>query len=164
MNAKFPRMTPQRSAAGHFRRVQIDRPFRWWLGLFDLYSSRPLEHQAEQRSLQLLRENLTARQREQYERHRYFDVVGGTSGRQYRIHDAHLLNVEEFDITGMQARILCFVPQGKLPSGDILLAQKLALEIFEGEAIAIANEIPAVARRQMRRRRTVSETEFRRRV
>jgi hypothetical protein len=45
-----------------------------------------------------------------------------------------------------------------------LLAQKLALEIFEGEAIAIANEIPAVARRQMRRRRTVSETEFRRRV
>ena len=39
------------------------------------------------RGLRLLRENLTASQREQYDKSRYFDVIGGQTGRRYRVHD-----------------------------------------------------------------------------
>jgi hypothetical protein len=34
---------------------------------------------------------------------------------------------------------LCFVPGDLLPVGDIMLAQKLALELFEIEALKVAN-------------------------
>ena len=37
---------------------------------------------------------------------------------------------------------LCFEPQGQLVLGDMLLAQKLALELFETETLAEANHIP----------------------
>jgi hypothetical protein len=38
--------------------------------------------------------------------------------------------------------VLCFVPEGHLPVGDVMLAQKLALESFEVEAIKVANMAP----------------------
>jgi hypothetical protein len=31
-------------------------------------------------------------------------------------------------------RLLCFMPRGELPVGDIMLAQKMAPELFESEA------------------------------
>jgi hypothetical protein len=33
----------------------------------------------------------------------------------------------------------CFEPQGGLAPGDVLLAQKIALETMEREALAVAN-------------------------
>jgi hypothetical protein len=33
----------------------------------------------------------------------------------------------------------CFAPEGKLAVGDVLLAQKIALETMERETLAIAN-------------------------
>jgi hypothetical protein len=42
------------------------------------------------------------------------------------------MNVEE--LSG-QRRTLCFVPKGRVPMGDILLAQKLALELMEEETL-----------------------------
>jgi hypothetical protein len=40
----------------------------------------------------------------------------------------------------MRVRTLCFMPEGRLGVGDILLAQKLALELFEDEAVKAANK------------------------
>jgi hypothetical protein len=52
------------------------------------------------------------------------------------------MNVEELDQRGRCTRRLCFVPEGKLVDGDVMLAQKVALEAFEAEALAIANKFP----------------------
>ncbi len=46
---------------------------------------RPATQEAQARGMRLLSENLTPAQRDQYERHGYFDVAGGETGRRYRI-------------------------------------------------------------------------------
>jgi hypothetical protein len=51
--------------------------------------------------------------------------------------------VEEVDQRGRCTRRLCFLPERQLVDGDVMLAQKVALETFESEALAIANEVPA---------------------
>jgi hypothetical protein len=44
--------------------------------------------------------------------------------------------------------LLCFMPRGFLPLGDVMLTQKMALELFASEAITIANAtIPKTALR-----------------
>jgi hypothetical protein len=94
---------------------------------------------AKERGLRLLRENLTAEQREQYDKNRYFDVMGGKSGKRYRIWHGHQMNIEQLDKNGKHVCGWCFVPQGRLVAGDVMLAQKVALELFEPEALRIAN-------------------------
>jgi hypothetical protein len=49
------------------------------------------------------------------------------------------MNVQELDAQGRLVGTWCFFPVGGLVPGDILLAQKLALELFEPEALAVAN-------------------------
>jgi len=63
----------------------------------------------------------------------------GTTGRRYRIIAARQMNVAALDKHGRWAKSLCFIPSGQLPLGDIMLAQKIALELFEREALSIAN-------------------------
>jgi len=92
------------------------------------------------RGLKLLRANLTSDQLHDLLTYRRFDVVGGASGRIYRISLTGARNVEELDQQGKCARRLCFFPEGELVAGDVVLAQKVALEAFETEALAIANE------------------------
>jgi hypothetical protein len=70
-------------------------------------------------------------------------VVGGATGHTYRIRLTGPLNVEELDQRGWSVRRLCFFPEGQLVDGDVVLAQKVALETFESEALAIANKVPA---------------------
>jgi hypothetical protein len=94
---------------------------------------------AEELGMKLLKENLSPLQCHQYAKSRSFEVVGGTTGRRYRIQHGRLMNIEELDPNGRLVRIWCFSPAGGLVTGDILLAQKLALELFELEALAIAN-------------------------
>jgi hypothetical protein len=101
----------------------------------------------EQRSLELLRQNLSSSQRDLYDKHRFFDVIGGITGKRYRIHQGFQMNVEELSPGGRRARLLCFNPQGQLPVGDIMLAQKIALECFEADALAVANAILSEPRR-----------------
>ena len=93
---------------------------------------------ANKRAAQLLREVLTPEQRVQYDRKGYFDVIGGASGKRYRIRNGSQMNVEELSATGSRVRVLCFVPRGGLPMGDVHLAQKLALELMEGETLKVA--------------------------
>jgi hypothetical protein len=99
------------------------------------------------RGMALLVEHLSPAQRAQYERFNYFDVVGGNTGRRYRIRHGQVLNVEVLDSTGHCTCLLCFMPDGHLPIGDVMLAQKLALESFEAEAIKVAHMSPPLRMR-----------------
>jgi hypothetical protein len=90
--------------------------------------------------MRLLTDNLSPAQRDQLEVYNYFDVVGGDTGTRYRIRYGNLMNVEELDSRGERIRQLCFAPEGRLPVADTMLAQKIALELFETEAVHTANE------------------------
>jgi hypothetical protein len=93
---------------------------------------------AEARGEQLLREWLSPEQRAQYERDKCFEVLG-SSGGSYRITERDTFNVEQLDREGRCIALLCFVPEGGLVKGDIMLAQKVALETNEPAARKVAN-------------------------
>ncbi len=92
------------------------------------------------RGFRLLKEKLSPAQRDQYERRGYFDVIGGQTGRRYRIRSRAQANVDQLDKNGRSVRVLCFIPEGELVVGDVMLAQKLALELFEADALRVANK------------------------
>jgi hypothetical protein len=124
---------------------QLSRIRRWWAGFQNTpWSADAL---AEQRAIELLKQSLSPRQREQYEQHRFFDVIGRSTGIRYRIHRGYQMNIEQLDGNGKHARSLCFMPRGYLPAADIMLAQKLALELFEDEVLFVANTVLADPRR-----------------
>ena len=77
-------------------------------------------------------------QREQLEVQGYFDVVGCDTGRKYRIHHGTAMNVHELDPMDRPKTGWCFVPHGSLVAGDVMLAQKIALETFEAGALSVA--------------------------
>ena len=89
--------------------------------------------------MRLLRSWLTPEQRAQFDAKRYFDVIGCDSGKRYRIHYGTMSNVHEIDAAGSPTVGWCFVPAGRLVAGDIMLAQKIALETNEFGALAVAN-------------------------
>ena len=68
-----------------------------------------------------------------------FDVVGCDTGRRYRITRGTAMNIHELDTDGDTAAQWCFAPEGKLATGDVLLAQKIALETMEQQVLALAN-------------------------
>ena len=90
--------------------------------------------------MRLLTDNLSPAQRDQLEASNYFDVVGGDTGTRYRIRFGNLMNVEQLNSRGKCMCLLCFAPEGRLPVADTMLAQKIALELFETEAVHTANE------------------------
>jgi hypothetical protein len=99
--------------------------------------------EARDRGMRLLIENLSPAQRAQYDESGYFDVTGGETGKRYRITRGRLMNVDEIGKNGNRVRMLCFMPEGVLVLGDVMLAQKLALELFESQALSVANTSPA---------------------
>ena len=99
-------------------------------------------HDARTHGAQLLCANLTPDQLWQLKERKYFEVTGGTSGTCYRIYDSFAINVDQLDENKKVVRKWCFTPEGSLVRGDVLLAQKLALELFEDEALSIANGYP----------------------
>ena len=109
--------------------------------------AHPTIREAQERGLQLLIENLSASQRDQYENHGYFDVIGRQTGKRYRIWHGSQTNVELLDSKGRCLYRLCFMPRGRLADGDVMLAQKMALELFEHEALKVANKIGGEFRR-----------------
>ena len=46
------------------------------------------------------------------------------------------MNVDELDQHGVRIAAWCFGPEGELPIGDVMLAQKIALENDERAALA----------------------------
>lgn len=96
------------------------------------------------RALRLLRSWLSPQQLAQFDAHGYFDVIGGVSGKKYRIKFGVCANIVEFGEDGKPRAGWCFVPESSLVPGDIMLAQKVALESSEREALAVANRFGAV--------------------
>lgn len=105
--------------------------------LYGNYRAR--ETAAGAKAEKLLRENLSPAQLSQLDAHGCFDVVGGSSGKTYRITRGRQMNVYQLDKNGRRVRGLCFVPKGNLVAGDVMLTQKLSLELQEREALAVAN-------------------------
>jgi hypothetical protein len=96
-------------------------------------------NETESRGVKLLKEWLSREQLAQYEQHKYFDVTGCHSGKRYRIRHGTGTNVYELDGAGRPRAGWCFVPKDYLVAGDVMLAQKIALETDELGALAIAN-------------------------
>ena len=97
---------------------------------------------AEARSTKLLKKNLSPAQLQQYRQDRHFDVIGGQTGKRYRIRPGTSLNIDEYDGEGEKVTSWCCVPEGHLATGDVMLAQKFALELFEDDALSLAFRLP----------------------
>ena len=94
--------------------------------------------EAEQKALVLLKEWLSPGQLAQYESDGHFEVRGLHSGKRYRIRRDRRMNIDELNEHGAPVAIWCFGPEGYLPVGDFMLAQKIALENDERAALAVA--------------------------
>jgi hypothetical protein len=106
--------------------------------IWNWYRELGHENDSEARGLRLLREWLSPEQLAQYDTHRYFDVIGCHSGKRYRIRHGTATNVHELDEGGDPTTGWCFVPRDYLVAGDVMLAQKIALETNERGALAVA--------------------------
>jgi hypothetical protein len=101
-----------------------------------------LEDSAEARGMRLLREWLSEKQRRQLDAEGYFDVVGEASRKRYRVRYGTGANIDELDRHGRPEIGWCFIPVGHLVAGDVMLAQKIALETNELAALAVAKSFP----------------------
>ena len=119
----------RQSLRGLIRRIGDD-PYR--------HRVNPLSKACQERALQLLKQHLPPVQREQFEKLSYFYVTGGYTKNTYRIRHGVQMNVEQLDKFGIPILRLCFLPRGCLAVGDVMLAQKIALELYEKEALKIA--------------------------
>jgi hypothetical protein len=106
---------------------------------------KTIEDLREARGVTLLRQWLSPAQKAQFDASKCFDVVGCDSGRRYRISHGTGTNVHEIDNAGRPVTGWCFVPSGHLVAGDVMLAQKIALETNERAALAVANRFPVQA-------------------
>ena len=92
---------------------------------------------AEEKALQLLLENLTENQAKVYKLTEAIPVEC-QSGRKYHIRKGISSNVHELDEKGGTKSRLCFHPTN-CPVYDVMLAQKLMLEVCEEDARKVAN-------------------------
>ena len=97
---------------------------------------------SEQRGLRLLKEWLSPDQLVSFNRTRSFVVTGCDSGRRYRIVYGLQQNVYEIDESGREIAGFCFLPEGYLVAGDVMLSQKISLETNETAALKVARRFP----------------------
>jgi hypothetical protein len=95
--------------------------------------------EAEKRAMLLLLSWLTPEQEKQWAARAEFEVIGSDTGTRYRITSRSIMNILQLDPAGRPTKRWCFAPVGGLAPGDVLLAQKIALETMEREALALAN-------------------------
>ncbi|WP_409363051.1 hypothetical protein [Bradyrhizobium lablabi] len=96
----------------------------------------------EARGVALLQDWLSPAQLLQFKRDKCFDVIGSDSRRRYRICYGTATNVYEMNERGRVVVGWCFRPAGSLVAGDVMLAQKIALETNERAALAVAKPFP----------------------
>jgi hypothetical protein len=94
---------------------------------------------AEEKGIALLRTWLTPEQAKQWDSHKRFDVIGSDTGTRYRVKYGAAMNIDELNSDGKVVAQWCFGPQGNLVVCDVMLAQKVALETMELEALRRAN-------------------------
>jgi hypothetical protein len=95
--------------------------------------------QAEEKGAELLRSWLSPQQAKLWESHQHFYVVGCDTSTCYRVRHGRMMNIDELDSRGKSVAQWCFGPEGDLAVGDVILAQKIALETMELETLAKAN-------------------------
>jgi hypothetical protein len=125
------------SAAGQRVRWSLARAARWAHAIRSWHRERRCT-ESELRGIRLLREWLSPVQLAQFDLYGYFDVVGCDSGKTYRICYRSGTNIYELDRDGRRKVGWCFVPVDTLVAGDVVLAQKIALETDEWRALAVA--------------------------
>jgi hypothetical protein len=109
-------------------------------GLVDEWHPQEDRRQAEEKGAALLRSWLSPEQDASWRSHRhYFYVTGCDTGARYRIRYGRTMNIDELDTRGRVVAQWCFGPRGDLVAGDVMLAQKIALETMELEALGKAN-------------------------
>jgi hypothetical protein len=110
------------------------------VGLICRSSSVPIDRtEVEERGFRLLRSWLSPEQAQRWDAVSEFEVLGSHTGTRYRIRRGKVINVHELDRAGNIVAHWCFAPMGNLPMGDVLLAQKIALEMMEPETLKMAN-------------------------
>lgn len=90
----------------------------------------------------LLRSWLSSEQGCQWDLHGHFETIGSHTGKRYRLRRGKEMNIDELDSGETVVAQWCFAPLGNLVVGDVLLAQKIALETMENDALPIANRRP----------------------
>jgi hypothetical protein len=118
--------------------LYVATAFSRWARAFRDWYQRP--SRSESRGRKLLREWLSPEQLAQYDARNYFEVTGCHTGKRYRIRHAMGTNVFELDDAGRPRLGWCFVPKDHLVAGDVMLAQKIALETDEWGALAVAKK------------------------
>lgn len=98
------------------------------------------QKEANRRGIELLKQHLTEEQLAQYERYKWFIVKGGSTGNRYKIHYGTQMNIHLLDEDGNSILKYCFLPIGNLCAGDVMLSQKISLELDEEAALAVANK------------------------
>lgn len=94
--------------------------------------------EAEERAKKLLLENLSLRQRLEFEKHGHF-VVEGKDGHRYRVRQGRSGNIDVVNRDGFIDHRLCVHPVEDVPDFDTMLAQKLMLEHDETGLVRVAN-------------------------
>lgn len=97
--------------------------------------------EADRRATALLKGWLSPSQSTEFERKGSFEVRGCASGRRYRICHGRQGNVLELDDGGNRVAALCFLPEGRLATADVMLSQKIMLETDELNVLRIANRL-----------------------
>lgn len=108
---------------------------------FDLPIRRAIKvtQAAYDKAWALLVANLTVEQNASLRQRKFFRVRGGETGRIYEIHTGRTNNIRYISEDGRRWGTMCVVPHGALQLGDVMLAQKLALECDEERTWAVAN-------------------------
>jgi hypothetical protein len=119
--------------------------WRWHRG----GASRLLASDREARGMKLLREWLSPKQLQSFDRHGHFDIIGSETATRYRIHTGTALNIEQLKENGRPFCAWCVVPKGELVAGDVMLAQKIALETDERATLSVAIRYPGARSRMM---------------
>jgi hypothetical protein len=53
------------------------------------------------------------------------EVHGSDTGKRYRIRHGRMMNIDELDSVGKRVCEWCFLPEGQLAAGDVMLAPRL---------------------------------------
>lgn len=106
--------------------------------------AKEARQEAKKRAHKLLVENLTAKQRKQFEENDFFDLdVEDSKGamRRYRINRGTSGNIHLMDKSGRTMRRYCAHPFNSysIPVEDVMLAQKLMIEHEEEKFVKLAN-------------------------
>lgn len=101
-------------------------------------TERLAKEEARRKAEELLRETLDAEQLEQFDRTKWFFVIG-QSGKRYRIRHGWSGNIDELNELDQVVAEYCIHPQRDVPVEDSMLIQKLMLEADEQRLLQIAN-------------------------